>query len=201
MAVRIKICGIRRLPDALFAEEQGAWALGFILVPGTRRYLEAAAIRPISRALGPLVVRVGVFQDLPPEQVLTQMQQAGLQVAQLHGNEPPEWAEAIGRHFPVIKAFRLQGPAQPELLDYPASALLVDGHQPGSGQGYPLGWLDSLGSHPRLMLAGGLNPTNLEPALGRRPYALDVSSGVEGADGYKDPARVRLFLQKARQFQ
>lgn len=198
MPIRVKICGIRRLPDALHAEEQGAWALGFILVPGTRRYLEPAAIRPISQALGPLITRVGVFQNLPPAQVLQQMEQARLQVAQLHGDEPPEWAEQVGQHYPVIKAFRLSGPANPELLNYPAHAFLVDGHQPGSGQGYPLDWLDPLGSHPRLMLAGGLNPTNLAAPLARRPYALDVSSGVEAADGFKDHQKIRLFLSQVQ---
>ncbi|MBO1436748.1 phosphoribosylanthranilate isomerase [Meiothermus sp. CFH 77666] len=191
---RAKICGITRLEDALLAEALGAWALGFILAPGTKRYLEAEQIRPISEALGPFVVRVGVFVDTPPEIVLAQMQTARLQVAQLHGSEPPEWAAQIRRFYPVIKAFRLSGPARPDWLSYPADALLVDGVSPGSGQGYPLDWLAPLRPHPRLIVAGGLTPHNLQPVLELKPYAVDVSSGVEAAPRLKDPLKLRQFL-------
>lgn len=191
---RAKICGLTRLEDALLAEELGAWALGFILAPGTRRYLEPAQIRPIAEALGPLVVRVGVFVDTPPEGVLAQMQTARLQVAQLHGAEPPEWAEHIRRFFPVIKAFKLSGPASPEWLSYPADALMVDGVSAGSGQSYPLDWIAPLRPHPRLIIAGGLTPHNLQPVLDLKPYAVDVSSGVEAAPRLKDPLKLRQFL-------
>lgn len=191
---RAKICGLTRLEDALLAEELGAWALGFVLAPGTRRYLEPAQIRPIAEALGPLVVRVGVFVDTPPEGVLAQMQTARLQVAQLHGAEPPEWAEEIRRFFPVIKAFKLSGPASPEWLSYPADALMVDGVSPGSGQSYPLDWIAPLRPHPRLIIAGGLTPHNLQPVLDLKPYAVDVSSGVEAAPRLKDPLKLRRFL-------
>ncbi|RDI95210.1 phosphoribosylanthranilate isomerase [Meiothermus sp. QL-1] len=191
---RAKICGITRLEDALLAEELGAWALGFILAPGSKRYVEPEQIRPIAEALGPLVVRVGVFVDTPPEAVLKQLQTARLQVAQLHGAEPPEWSEHIRRFFPVIKAFRLSGPARPEWLSYPADALLADGATPGSGQPYPLGWLEPLRAHPRLIVAGGLGPDNLAPVLEIGPYAVDVSSGVEAGPGRKDPGKLRAFL-------
>ncbi len=198
--VRAKICGITCLEDALLAERLGAWALGFVLAPGTRRYLAPEAVAPIAQALGPLVVRVGVFVDTPPEAVLAQMQSARLQVAQLHGQEPPEWAEEVRRFYPVIKAFKLQGPAQPHWLAYPADALLLDGAQPGSGQGYPLEWLAPLRSHPRLIVAGGLNPENLSAALGLQPYAVDVSSGVEAAPRRKDPDRLERFLAQVARF-
>lgn len=193
--VKAKICGITRLEDALLAEQWGAWAVGFILVPGSRRYRPPEHYAPISRALGPFITRVGVFQDTPPEAVLEAMQAACLQVVQLHGNEPPEWAEALRRHFPVIKAFRLSAPADPRLADYPADALMLDGTSPGSGQGYPLAWIEPLRHHPRLIVAGGLNPENLGPVLALRPYAVDVSSGVEEAPGLKSPDKLRAFLQ------
>jgi len=197
--VRTKICGITRLEDALLAEQLGAWALGFILAPG-RRYVEPEHIYPMAQALGPFINTVGVFVDTPPQVVLQQMHTARLQVAQLHGNEPPEWAEQIRPFFPVIKALRLNGPAQPDWLSYPADALLVDGVSPGSGQGYPLDWIAPLKPHPRLIVAGGLTPHNLQPALNLQPYAVDVSSGVEAEPRHKDPLRLRQFLDQVAAF-
>lgn len=197
--IRAKICGITRPQDALLAESLGASALGFNLVPGTKRYRPPEQARAIAVQLGPLIQRVGVFQDLEPEQVLAQMHIAGLEVAQLHGDEPPEWAEKIGQHYPVIKAINLSGPADPKWLDYPAQALLVDAQSPGSGQTYPLGWLEPLRSHPHLIIAGGLTPENLAGVLALKPYGVDVASGVEQAPGEKDPDKLRGFLQAVHQ--
>lgn len=155
--MRVKICGITRLEDALLAEALGAFALGFVLAPGSRRRIAPEAARAIGEALGPFVVRVGVFRDQPPEEVLRLMEEARLQVAQLHGEEPPEWAEAVGRFYPVIKAFPLEGPARPEWADYPAQALLLDGKRPGSGEAYPRAWAKPLlATGRRVILAGGL---------------------------------------------
>ncbi|MGC8905360.1 phosphoribosylanthranilate isomerase, partial [Thermus sp.] len=118
---------------------------------------------------------------------------------QLHGEEPPEWAEAIGRFFPVIKAFPLKGPARPEWADYPAEALLLDGPAPGSGQAYPRGWARPLLERGlRVILAGGLTPENLEEALALKPYAIDLASGVEEAPGVKSEAKLRALFQRLR---
>ena len=197
--VRAKICGITRLEDALWAERLGVSALGFNLVPGTRRYRPAEHARSMATQLGPLIQCVGIFQNLEPEQVLAQMQTAGLQVAQLHGDEPHEWAEQVGQHYPVIKAINLSGLADPKWLDYPAQALLVDARSPGSGETYPLEWLEPLRSHPHLIIAGGLTPENLDPVLALNPYGVDVSSGVEMAPGEKDPHKVQRFLEVVQQ--
>lgn len=195
--VRVKICGLTRLEDALLAESLGAWALGFVLAPGSRRWVSPERAREISRALGPFVVRVGVFRDQPPEEVLRLMEEARLQVAQLHGGEPPEWAEAVGRFYPVIKAFPLEGPARPEWADYPAQALLLDGKRPGSGEAYPRGWARPLlGSGRRVILAGGLTPENVGEALALRPYAVDLATGVEEAPGVKSEARMRALFAR-----
>ncbi|MBF6594817.1 MAG: phosphoribosylanthranilate isomerase [Thermaceae bacterium] len=199
--VRAKICGITRAEDALLAEQLGAWAVGFILAAGTKRYLEPQQVRPISTALGPFITRVGVFVNAPPEAVLETMQTAKLQVVQLHGNEPPQWAEEIRQHYPLIKVFTLDGPALPDWSDYPCDALMVDGTTPGSGRGYPSEWLTPLLKHPRLIVAGGLNPGNVEQVLALRPYAVDVSSGVEAAPRIKDPAQLAAFLQKVNRFE
>ncbi|WP_347241733.1 phosphoribosylanthranilate isomerase [Thermus sp.] len=197
--MRVKICGLTRLQDALLAEELGAFALGFVLAPGSRRRVEPGAARAISRALGPFVVRVGVFRDQPPEEVLRAMEEARLQVVQLHGEEPPEWAEAVGRFFPVIKAFSLKGPARPEWADYPAEALLLDSPAPGSGQAYPREWARPLLERGlRVILAGGLTPENLGEALALKPYAIDLASGVEEAPGVKSEAKLRALFQRLR---
>ncbi len=197
--IRIKICGITRTQDALLAEALGAYALGFVFAPASKRRLTPEAARSLSQALGPLVVRVGVFQDQEPEEVLSLMERAGLQVVQLHGQEPPEWAEAIGQHYPVIKAFSLTGPADPAWKDYPASALLLDGKAPGSGQAYPRDWARPLlQTGKRVILSGGITPENLEEVLALRPYALDLASGVERAPGVKDEEKLRALFAKAR---
>ncbi len=196
--VRVKVCGLTRVEDALTAERLGAWALGFVFAPSKRRVTpeQAAAI---GARLGPFVARVGVFVDAPPDEVLAVAERARLSAVQLHGDEPPEWAEALRRRLPVIKAVRLAGPPDPALAAYPADALLVDGPRPGSGEAYDWGWIEPLADHPRLIVAGGLSPERL-PGLFARvcPYAVDVSSGVESAPGAKDPARLAAFLQAAR---
>ena len=196
--VRAKVCGLTRAEDALAAERLGAWAVGFVFAPSKRRVTpeQAAAI---GARLGPFVTRVGVFVDAPPEEVLAVVRTARLGAVQLHGSEPPEWAEALRRHLPVIKAVRLSGPPDPALLAYPADALLADGRRPGSGEAYDWGWLEPLADHPRLIVAGGLSPERLPELFARLcPYAVDVSSGVESAPGVKDEARLRAFLQRVR---
>lgn len=197
--VRVKVCGLTRLEDALLAEALGAFALGFVFAPGSPRRLEPEAARAISKALGPMVVRVGVFRDQGPEEVLRTLEEARLQVAQLHGAEPPEWAERVGRFFPVIKAFPLEGPAREEWADYPAQALLLDSRAPGSGKAYPREWaLPLLRTGRRVILAGGITPENVGEVLSLNPYALDLASGVEEAPGVKSPARLRALFARVR---
>ncbi|MGQ9736083.1 MAG: phosphoribosylanthranilate isomerase [Thermaceae bacterium] len=196
--MRVKVCGITRLEDALLAEALGASAVGFVLAPSRRRVSPEMA-REIGLALGPLILRVGVFVDEPPETVLKQMDWGRLQVAQLHGNEPPEWALQIRKHYPVIKAFRLKGPADPQWAFYPAEALLLDGPKPGSGQPWPRDWAPPLLSQgARIILAGGLNPENVEEALALNPYGLDVSSGVEDAPGLKSRVKMEAFFSRLK---
>lgn len=196
--VRAKVCGLTRAEDALAAERLGAWAVGFVFAPSKRRVTPAQAAA-IGARLGPFVTRVGVFVDTEPDEVLAVARAARLDAVQLHGSEPPQWAERIGTRLPVIKAFRLQGPADPAWRSYPASAILVDGAVPGSGRPYDPAWLEPLKDHPRLIVAGGLTPERLSELFARLcPYAVDVSSGVESAPGVKDPARMRAFLQRVR---
>ncbi len=177
------------------AERLGAWALGFVFAPSKRR-VEPDQAAAIARRLGPFAARVGVFVDSEPEEVLRVARRAGLTALQLHGSEPPEWAAALRRHLPVIKAFRLSGPADPAWLEYPADAILVDGATPGSGKPYQPEWLGPLWSHPRLIVAGGLTAERLGELYAYGcPYAVDVSSGVESSPGRKDAQKLKAFLQ------
>lgn len=200
--IKSKICGITRLEDALLAEQFGAWALGFILVESSKRFIEPEQVRPIARGISPLITKVGVFLDTPPETVLAQLEQANLQVAQLHGNEPPEQAAQIRLQYPVIKVVKISGPLTSKQARawkaYPCDALMVDGVSPGSGQTYPLEWLGPLSDHPRLIIAGGLTPDNLESVLALRPFAVDVASGVEAKPRIKDAGKLERFLSKVR---
>ncbi|KHG66603.1 N-(5'-phosphoribosyl)anthranilate isomerase [Thermus sp. 2.9] len=199
--VRVKICGLTRLEDALLAEALGAHALGFVLAPGSKRRVSPEQAREMAKALGPFVVRVGVFRDQAPEEVLRLMEAAGLQVAQLHGREPPEWALAVGRFYPVIKAFSLQGPADAAWAEYPAWALLLDSPRPGSGEAYPRAWAEPLlATGKRVILAGGITPESAPQALALRPYAIDLASGVEEAPGVKSPERLKALFAQVRAF-
>jgi len=195
--VRTKICGMTRAEDLRIAEELGVWAVGFVFAP-SKRQVSAERAAELGRALGPFVGRVGVFVDSPPEEVLRIARTARLSAVQLHGSEPPEWAEELGRWLPVIKAVRLTGPAEAAWLNYPASALLVDGAVPGSGKPYDPAWLEPLWKHPRLIVAGGLTPERLPELFSHGcPYAVDVSSGVEAAPGVKDADKMAAFVQAA----
>ncbi len=195
--VRTKICGMTRERDVRAAEELGVWAVGFVFA-ASKRQVSVARAAELGRALGPFVTRVGVFVDAPPAEVLATARAARLGAVQLHGNEPPEWAEELGRWLPVIKAVRLTGPADPEWLEYPASALLVDGAVPGSGRPYDPAWLEPLWNHPRLIVAGGLTPERLPELFAHGcPYAVDVSSGVETAPGEKSTELMASFLHAA----
>ena len=197
MVVRTKICGMTRAEDLRRAEELGVWAVGFVFAPSKRQVTPEQAAR-LGRALGPFVSRVGVFVNAPPAEVLQTAHTARLSAVQLHGDEPPEWAEEVAARVPVIKAVRLSGPADPAWLDYPASALLVDGAVPGSGKPYDPAWLEPLWRHPRLIVAGGLTPERLPELFAYGcPYAVDVSSGVEEAPGRKSAELMAAFLRAA----
>jgi len=176
-------------------EAFGVDAVGFVFAPSKRQVTpEQAAV--LSKALGPFVVRVGVFVDEDPGRILEIAEEARLGAVQLHGNEPPEHARWLMRRLPVIKAYKLKGPLDPTLFAYPADAYLLDGPRPGSGQAFDWGWLSALPQGVRAIVAGGLGPENVCELLQRiKPYAVDASSGIESKPGVKDRARVEAFLR------
>ncbi len=204
----VKICGITSLEDARAAVEAGADALGFVFWQMSPRKVDPARAAAISRELPPFVLRVGVFVDAPREEMGRIADAVGLDLLQLHGDEPPEALDALPRR--ALKAVRVgKGFAAEEALGYlgHAAGLLVDTRLPGEthlpgGTGVPFDWslVKGFASRvPFLVLAGGLAPTNVAEAVRAvRPHAVDVSSGVETLPGRKDPAKMRAFVEAAR---
>lgn len=207
MALRIKICGITREEDAWAAIHAGADALGFVFVPGTPRFIEPARAAAITRGLPPFVSRVGLFVDAEPALIRATLAEARLDTVQLHGDELPEVGRCLRGQVRVIQAFRVRGPEIVQrLAEYrdACDAWLLDAYVPGSsgGTGARFDWnlavqARDLG-HP-LILAGGLKPENIAEAVRQvRPFAVDVSSGVEASPGLKSPEKVRRFVAEAR---
>ncbi len=199
--VRVKICGIRRLPDALAAVDAGADAVGLNFWRPGRRYVPPEVARQIARALPPFVSKVGVFVDEDPEKVREIAARVGLDTLQLHGTETPDVCAAFD--LPVIKSIKVRGPESlADLGRYRVAAFLLDTHVPGAaapgGSGQTFDW--SLAARAReagpVILSGGLTPENVEEAIRQaRPYAVDVASGVE-TDGEKDPVKIRAFVAR-----
>lgn len=200
--VRVKICGVTRLEDALRAVALGADALGFNFWPGSRRFLAPAAAREIVRRLPPLVTAVGVFVDPSRDEVLRAVADSGVQVAQLHGDEPPALCAALP--FPVVKALRVRDAASLEALrQYEVAGFLLDSDSSGyGGSGATFDWsLAAAAAAARpVILAGGLRPDNVAGAVRAvRPWAVDVASGVESAPGVKDAELMRRFIEAAKE--
>ncbi len=199
--VRVKICGITRKDDALRAVEYGADALGFVFYSRSPRSLQPEAAGEIIAELPPFVTTVGVFVNEEPSRIDEILRITGIEVVQLHGDEPPESCSCWPR---VIKAFRVRELTDLDALSgYKVSAYLLDTYSPESygGTGQLFNWdiaLDAKRFGP-VVLAGGLTPDNVERAVRWvRPYAVDVSSGVELEKGIKDAEKVRLFIERAK---
>ena len=199
---RIKICGITRSEDLAAAVAAGADAVGFVFYPPSPRYLSPAAADRLARLAPPFVTRVGLFVNAAPAFVEDTLAQVPLDLLQFHGDEDAAYCEQFGR--PFIKAARVKPGV--DLLEfaraYPsAQGLLLDAWSEafgGTGQTFdwslipenlPLPWI----------LSGGLSADNVGAALARRrPWAVDVSSGVETAKGIKDAAKIAAFIAAVR---
>ena len=207
MSTRVKICGLTKPENARMAIDAGADALGFVFVPGTPRFLDVGKSADWIRALPPLVSRVALFVDAPADEVARILERTGIETVQFHGDESPEYCRSFRGSVRVIKAFRVRGP---ETLDglsrYRESvdAFLLDAWSPGAhgGTGARFDWELAVAARERvgpLVLAGGLKPDNVDEAVRRvRPYAVDVSSGVESSPGQKDPEKVAAFIRAAK---
>ncbi len=198
---RVKICGITNLDDARLAVEYGADALGFVFYEGSPRHVFPETVREIISHLPPFVTTVGVFVNAPPQEIREVMDLAGLDVVQLHGDEPQEECSLFPR---VIKAFRVRELSDIERLKgYSVSAYLLDAYDPevpgGTGQTFNWDIAVEAKKYGPIILAGGLTPENVADAVSRvRPYAVDVSSGVEAQKGKKDHEKMRLFIERVK---
>ena len=199
--IRVKICGITNAEDALVAVEAGADALGFVFFQGSPRYISPDIAAAIIRRLPPFVQTVGLYVNEELVTVNTTADRCGLDLIQLHGDEYPDYCAAVNRR--VIKAFRVKGPSSLDgMANYPVAASLLDAWSPAAygGTGATFNWeiaADAAFSHC-IILAGGLTPDNIAEAVATvKPYAVDVSSGVESAPGKKDAELVRSFIRNA----
>lgn len=199
---RIKICGITSLPDALAASDLGADFVGVVFADSPRR-IDAARAREIARAPQRRAQLVGVFMNQPLDTVRSTAADGGLDFVQLHGDEPLEYCNSLG--LSIFKRIRVHGDddaarLRARLMPYAIhDAILLD---PGAGSGRTFDWSIAAGlaEEFNLIVSGGLTPDNVGACVRLlRPYAVDVSSGVERSPGIKDHAKMRDFIQAVRE--
>jgi phosphoribosylanthranilate isomerase len=199
--VKVKICGITNLRDALMATEAGADILGFVFARSPRQVTPEQAAE-ICAALPSSVTRIGVFVDSDLEFVKKTVLECNLDIAQFHGDESPEYCSSFP--YAAIKAFRVKDRASLDmLLPYRVEAYLLDTYVPGKagGTGQTFDWSLAIEAkkYGRIILSGGLTPDNVARAVAQvEPFAVDVSSGVEIMPGRKDPEKVKAFIKAAK---
>ena len=200
--VRVKVCGVTNVEDALKAVYYGAWAIGFIFTKKSPRYISPSRARKIIEALPPFVTPVGVFVDQSERAVRDICKFTRIHTVQFHGEEKAVYCKRFG-DFKVIKAFRIGEyfPAD-QIKKYKVDAYLFDTYEKGAagGTGKVFNW-DVLKEHKiekPIILSGGLNAQNIQEALSvTKPFAVDVSSSVEKSPGIKNPRLIRAFFDAA----
>ena len=197
----VKICGITRLEDAQQAVAHGATAIGFVFWPRSPRYVAPDRAAEIVRTLPSAVITVGVFVNEPVDRVRAIAATAGVGIVQLHGDEPPAYADAVG--YPIFRSVTLDDAVEASAAWPVGTKLLLDAadRDRRGGTGVQVDWSRAAAiarQHP-VILAGGLTPDNVAEAIGFvEPYGVDVSSGVESVPGIKDATKVARFLEHAR---
>jgi len=198
MSVKVKICGVTRLQDALFAAECGAEFIGLNFYNRSPRSISPMNARPVADAVRGQVRIVGVFVNAGRDFVTRTLDDVGLDLLQFHGDE--DGSMLRGWPVPVIRALRIE--SAPVAIEFgSAGFVLVDRFDPalfgGTGRRVDLGPLAKL-DLSRVFLAGGLNPDNVGSAAALNPYAVDAASGVESAPGIKDHLKLRSFIANAK---
>jgi phosphoribosylanthranilate isomerase len=197
--VRIKICGITNVEDAMVAVEAGADVLGFVFYEKSLRFINPVRAAEIISRLPPFIQTVGLFVNEDSEKINWTADYCGLDLVQLHGDESPEDCLEVNRR--VIKAFRVQNIVSIDPLNmYQVSGYLLDAWSPDAygGTGRTFNWelAEAARKFGPIILAGGLSPENIAEAIKSvKPYGVDVSSGVESAPGKKDAAMVKEFIR------
>jgi len=200
--VRVKICGMTRLEDALLAIEEGADAVGFIFYRKSPRYISAKTVKSIIAALPPFIETVGVFVNESADRINRIADSCKLSVVQLHGDETPAFCKKIRRK--VIKAVRVKGKDSFDgLSSYNVSAFLLDTfsnvQQGGTGEIFDWRLVSEGKKYGPVILAGGLDPSNVAHAIQKaKPYGVDVCSGVEKGLGIKDPSLLKGFIKAVK---
>ena len=200
----VKVCGITNAEDARVAAEAGADAVGLIFAESPRR-VNVDEARRISLGLPENVMRVGVFVDEEPDEILRISREVGLDIAQLHGEETPEDVTAIRQDgVKVMKALRVRDAGSLEALDrYEADLILLDAYSErargGTGQRFDWKAAKSSTGRDNIVISGGLGPENVREAIEFfEPYGVDASSSLEDGPGRKNGERVRRFVLAAR---
>lgn len=205
MRTRVKICGITRSEDAQVAADAGADAIGLVFYDKSPRFVSNVQAAEISQSTPAFVSTVALFKDADEAFVKSVLQQVEIDLIQFHGRETIEFCEQFS--LPYIKAMGMKDPScdraylnKAAATYVTAKALLLDGHAPGEagGTGETFDWSSTTGLSKPVILAGGLTVDNVAQAIEIvRPYAVDVSSGVESAPGIKDKEKIAAFMQQA----
>ncbi len=202
--MRVKVCGITCYEDAVLALDAGVDALGFNFFRGSPRRIDPSTARGIIRRLPPLMTTVGIFVNVEStDEVAATAREAGVQVLQLHGDEPAGYCRTLA-DWPVIKTFHIgHSPIQEDPATYPVQAFLLDVRDNnlfgGTGRTFDWRFADGIQKIRPVILAGGLKPENVGEAIRRvRPYGVDVCSGVERSPGRKDAAKLISFMNEVR---
>jgi len=213
LSVQVKICGLCDAAAVQAAVEGGAKYLGFVFCPSSRHKVDATTVASLIASVPSSVLSVGLFVDPTDEDILCVLRVTKLRMIQLHGSEVPERVAAVKKltGLPVIKAIgiaALQDVKTSGLYEQKADFLLLDAKSVSGGsfggKGVVFDWslLKNTSFSKPWFLAGGLNEANIEAAVvATGAHILDVSSGVEDASGYKSPAKIRAFLDKAAQIE
>jgi len=203
---KIKICGITNQIDALHAVDAGADALGFVFYKKSPRHVSPKVVKSIVANLPPFVLPVGVFVNEEAQVVRDIMDECGLALAQIHGDETADYCESLGR--PVVRGIRLRDRnTLMAMAEYKGRArvrgFVLDAFSEAAygGTGKTADWTlaKEAAQSFSFLLAGGLTPDNVQEAIQKvQPYGVDVSSGVEARPGKKDPAKIQAFIQAAK---
>lgn len=196
--MRVKICGITNFEDAIFAVKAGADALGFVFYEKSPRFIEPKKAKEIIEKLPPFVERVGLFVNVDSSYVDEICEFCKISLAQIHFEAEKSFYESLKtKHIKVIRA-----KSKDDILKYKDEYRLVDAYVSeygGSGKRVRLDWFDDIDTS-KIILAGGLNPDNLDDIKDMGFYGVDVSSGVEKEKGIKDHKKVLNFIKKAKSF-
>ena len=194
--MRVKICGITNLEDALCAIEAGADALGFVFYPESPRYISVDTAAEIISELPPFVEKVALFVNETPERIRTICLESGCTLAQIHFDVEDDFFPAVG--YPTLRVARARKPE--DITAHANQYRLIDAYceaYGGSGKRLNIEWFENVDCS-KIILAGGLDPDNVASLKPYGFYGVDVSSGVEASHGKKDPRKVRRFVEEAR---